>query len=232
MRNTTLNSAANRATRSASRRPTEHASLYLLLSPVQRQVVDAIATGATITAAASSAGVHRNTVTNWLALPFFRAALQQAHIDQELCWREQAEMRARHAFQVMDEILANPNASPTVRRGIAKDYVEWASCPLALPQVQSPSRAEDEASAEDEVLDDDEPGAEDGPVEDENPSEMHISAHPGTKPAPGPGDQGSPVHREGPKIGRNDQCPCGSGRKFKRCCLGKTSAEPDSAAAA
>ncbi len=23
------------------------------------------------------------------------------------------------------------------------------------------------------------------------------------------------------KIGRNDACPCGSGKKFKRCCLGK-----------
>ncbi|MGB5884590.1 MAG: SEC-C metal-binding domain-containing protein, partial [Desulfobulbales bacterium] len=23
------------------------------------------------------------------------------------------------------------------------------------------------------------------------------------------------------KIGRNETCPCGSGRKFKRCCLGK-----------
>lgn len=23
------------------------------------------------------------------------------------------------------------------------------------------------------------------------------------------------------KIGRNDPCPCGSGRKYKRCCLGK-----------
>lgn len=27
--------------------------------------------------------------------------------------------------------------------------------------------------------------------------------------------------REGPKIGRNDPCPCGSGRKFKKCCLDK-----------
>lgn len=25
--------------------------------------------------------------------------------------------------------------------------------------------------------------------------------------------------RAGPKVGRNDQCPCGSGRKFKNCCL-------------
>ena len=24
-----------------------------------------------------------------------------------------------------------------------------------------------------------------------------------------------------PAIGRNDPCPCGSGRKFKKCCLGK-----------
>ncbi len=24
-----------------------------------------------------------------------------------------------------------------------------------------------------------------------------------------------------PKIGRNDPCPCGSGRKFKKCCGGK-----------
>jgi len=26
------------------------------------------------------------------------------------------------------------------------------------------------------------------------------------------------VVRDGPKIGRNDPCPCGSGRKFKKCC--------------
>jgi uncharacterized protein len=28
----------------------------------------------------------------------------------------------------------------------------------------------------------------------------------------------APIRREGPRIGRNDPCPCGSGRKFKRCC--------------
>ena len=25
--------------------------------------------------------------------------------------------------------------------------------------------------------------------------------------------------REAPKVGRNDPCPCGSGKKFKKCCL-------------
>ncbi|MGD0919817.1 MAG: SEC-C metal-binding domain-containing protein [Thermodesulfobacteriota bacterium] len=27
--------------------------------------------------------------------------------------------------------------------------------------------------------------------------------------------------RVSPKTGRNDPCPCGSGLKYKRCCLGK-----------
>ncbi|WP_119417856.1 UPF0149 family protein [Desertibaculum subflavum] len=27
-----------------------------------------------------------------------------------------------------------------------------------------------------------------------------------------------PVRRAGPKVGRNDPCPCGSGKKFKLCC--------------
>ncbi len=28
----------------------------------------------------------------------------------------------------------------------------------------------------------------------------------------------APVVRGGAKVGRNDPCPCGSGRKFKKCC--------------
>ena len=26
------------------------------------------------------------------------------------------------------------------------------------------------------------------------------------------------IRREEPKVGRNDPCPCGSGKKFKQCC--------------
>ncbi len=29
---------------------------------------------------------------------------------------------------------------------------------------------------------------------------------------------GVPVRRATPKIGRNDPCPCGSGKKYKKCC--------------
>ncbi len=31
-----------------------------------------------------------------------------------------------------------------------------------------------------------------------------------------------PIRRKGPRIGRNDPCPCGSGKKYKSCCMKKT----------
>ncbi|MGQ0442173.1 MAG: SEC-C metal-binding domain-containing protein, partial [Methylophilaceae bacterium] len=31
------------------------------------------------------------------------------------------------------------------------------------------------------------------------------------------GNAGQPVVREGVKVGRNDPCPCGSGKKYKNC---------------
>ena len=37
-------------------------------------------------------------------------------------------------------------------------------------------------------------------------------APPGAEPAP------QPIRRIGPEVGRNDPCPCGSGKKYKKCC--------------
>ena len=52
-----------------------------------------------------------------------------------------------------------------------------------------------------------------GPVED--------AFSQGQPQAPGPG-QGQPVQqtvkRDGRKVGRNEPCPCGSGKKYKKCC--------------
>jgi len=36
--------------------------------------------------------------------------------------------------------------------------------------------------------------------------------------------KGVTVRREGKKVGRNDPCPCGSGKKYKKCCLEKEEA--------
>jgi uncharacterized protein YecA (UPF0149 family) len=30
-----------------------------------------------------------------------------------------------------------------------------------------------------------------------------------------------PFKRTSPKVGRNEPCPCGSGKKYKKCCLNK-----------
>ncbi len=31
----------------------------------------------------------------------------------------------------------------------------------------------------------------------------------------------APIRSAAPKVGRNDPCPCGSGKKYKQCCLAK-----------
>ncbi|MGD8394482.1 MAG: preprotein translocase subunit SecA [Candidatus Eiseniibacteriota bacterium] len=35
------------------------------------------------------------------------------------------------------------------------------------------------------------------------------------------GSRRQPVRREGTKVGRNDPCPCGSGKKYKKCCMSR-----------
>ena len=37
-------------------------------------------------------------------------------------------------------------------------------------------------------------------------------------------------YHPGPKVGRNDPCPCGSGKKYKKCCIGKPEITPFSGA--
>jgi preprotein translocase subunit SecA len=36
--------------------------------------------------------------------------------------------------------------------------------------------------------------------------------------AAGEEEQAKPVRNKGPRVGRNDPCPCGSGKKYKKCC--------------
>ncbi len=54
------------------------------------------------------------------------------------------------------------------------------------------------------------------------PARMVLSH--GSRPAAAQG----PVRREGPRVGRNDPCPCGSGKKYKKCC-GAVSAQAGAA---
>ena len=59
------------------------------------------------------------------------------------------------------------------------------------------------------------------PVADE-PSHVRpdaIEASSVSPAAPADADRPRPLRRDGPRIGRNARCPCGSGRKHKACCL-------------
>ncbi|MBI4584229.1 MAG: preprotein translocase subunit SecA [Planctomycetes bacterium] len=60
----------------------------------------------------------------------------------------------------------------------------------------------------------------------DNAEYQHQAAAPGTQPPlqasaggkPASTEPAKPIRNKGPKIGRNDACPCGSGKKYKKCC--------------
>jgi len=63
------------------------------------------------------------------------------------------------------------------------------------------------------------------PSEEEVESQMQFS-HPDAESALGGGEEGqaapppeaaAPFKRDTPKVGRNEPCPCGSGKKYKHC---------------
>jgi HEAT repeat protein len=89
-----------------------------------------------------------------------------------------------------------------------------------LPPLDSPEDDEEYLDDEDypddeDYLDDEEyPGEEDWDDEDNRDEDEGF----GHTPYPGPYEPMEPYRRPTPKIGRNEPCPCGSGRKYKKCC--------------
>jgi transposase-like protein len=182
----------------------------------QEQVLAAIVGGATMKAAAEAASIHRNTISYWrqTSLPF-REALSQAQYDKAIFVREEAESHVTDSFAAIHAILTNPDASDSARLNAAKYIIDKASTPPPpkpeviyhpqnLPEIvhsnaQSPAPETSAASAA-------------APPEPKKPEIVHSNAQ----------TAASQTVRSGPKVGRNEPCPCGSGLKFKRCCLGKT----------
>lgn len=50
-------------------------------------------------------------------------------------------------------------------------------------------------------------------------AQHHVQNTPTMAPQFMPSPFTSPANENNPKVGRNDPCPCGSGKKFKKCCL-------------
>jgi hypothetical protein len=182
------------------------------LSTQQVAVICALSSGATMTRAAEESGVHRNTINNWRrnSIPF-QHALAHAQYDLALHFREKVEALFDLAIENLQAILTDPTASPSVRLKAALAVIQAVTTPpppkkqvlLDIEKISYTTNPEPQTMPEDP------------------PPPVHniAQAPPQT------------IRRETPKIGRNDACPCGSGQKYKRCCLNKPAADPWKAAA-
>jgi len=102
----------------------------------------------------------------------------------------------REGYLLFEQTLKQINETTlkTIFRGITQVHVEKAEGPRRAPLIVSTSHEELESF---EVA----------------PTEQPRQPSPGR-----PAAKQQTVKREGRKIGRNDPCPCGSGKKYKHCC--------------
>ena len=190
----------------------------MTLTTQQEQVLALISAGATIAGAAQSAGIHRNTIHNWLrSAPEFQQAHDQARQAKALYWQEQAEELAADALATIRTLMADPKTPAATRLRAAQIILNLAINPPKpisksvhkSAQWSPKSQLLQELAEVPELLPDPCP----------EPPKLHNSAQ-------RPTGRQQPYRRPTPKIGRNEPCPCRSGRKFKHCCLEKPVAEP------
>jgi hypothetical protein len=103
------------------------------LTPKQDQVLILITSGFSATAAAERAGVHRNTVANWLRSEEFCEALRKARGERENLFWDQCNVLATEALQALRQLMNDPAAPSHVRFRAAKAMLEHAQ--RFLPQT-------------------------------------------------------------------------------------------------
>jgi hypothetical protein len=166
------------------------------LTPVQEQVITLLSAGLAPRKIAEAVKIHRTTIGHWRrSNPAFAEALAAAQYDRILHWHSEAEEHADLAIYTIGRIIQDHHAPASVRLRAALAMLQHATtlpppCPAAIVQ---PENLHNLAQMPTPVL------------QPEPPQEMHNSAQPPT-PA-------------GPKPGRNAPCSCGSGHKYKLCCL-------------
>jgi transposase-like protein len=193
------------------------------LSPQERIVINALSEGVSMTDAAAQAGVHRNTIANWRRNSLlFREALADAQYDRALLFRDKAEARVDRALETLDAVLNDPKASASVRLKAALFIIEKATTPPP-PRKYVPFNIDELSASRPTVhpvhIDAQSPAPDSAPAPTETTAENEPSVHNGAQNAQ------TPFRRATPKVGRNEPCPCGSGQKFKRCCISKPQAQ-------
>jgi ribulose bisphosphate carboxylase small subunit len=85
------------------------------LSPAQAQVIAALAQGRTITAAAQTASLHRNTIYNWLHEPAFKTAVEEAQSEYVTTLSDNMRDLAALALETLRNLLEDPKTPPSVK---------------------------------------------------------------------------------------------------------------------
>ena len=189
------------------------------LAAQQQQVLALIASGFNATTAARHAGVHRNTITNWLKTEPFREALVEARLEKQILYWDEAETLVAEVIHDLRNLSHDLAVSPSIRLKAMLALLQHANrvLPCDAPLVLPSPMHNDAQPAEGH--------SHQPPATNHQPLAMHNDAQ-----LPERSEDRPPVtsHRPPataangrPKVGRNELCPCGSGVKFKRCCLDK-----------
>jgi hypothetical protein len=167
------------------------------LSPVQAQVIAALAQGRTATDAARDVGIHRTTIHHWFRNePAFKTSFQEAQREYVETLHDGLRDLAARAVETLRSLLDDPKTPPSVRLRTALAVLQRPRFPKqgwTLPEgaaINNPS-----VSAGD---------SDTAPSVSAGDSDTAPSVSAGAPPS-------APIARSAP-------CPCGSGNKYKRCC--------------
>ena len=177
------------------------------LSPVQAQVIAALAQGRTVTAAAQTAGVHRNTIYNWLNEPLFKTAVEEAEAEYVAILSDGMRDLAALALASLRSLLDDPKTPPSVRLRTALAILQRPHFPNRgwhLPERIEPPR---EQQAVDNLAE----------IKPDYDAMRMTEAMRASTPATSSPSVIAVASPSAP-IARCVPCPCGSGIKYKRCC--------------
>src|SRR6266478_3835966 len=113
------------------------------LSPVQAQVIKALAQGQTVSAAAEKAGIHRTTIHNWIRnQPQFKAAVQTAQSEYAAEVNDSIHELAAHALLTLHDLLRDPATPHAIRLKTALAILQRPHAPDAGWNLPGPVESE------------------------------------------------------------------------------------------
>jgi transposase-like protein len=95
-----------------------------VLTPRQARVANALAKGATITEAATAAGLHRATIYKWLnTQKKFQEAVGDARGAYQIALRQELQDLSSTVFATMRALLTDPKTTVAMRHRLALAYL-------------------------------------------------------------------------------------------------------------